>query len=305
MRVVFFGTAAFAVPAIKQITGQHKIVLCITQPDRPQGRGLSVEASSVKQAALALNIPLAQPQRLTLADVASVSADIGVVAAYGQLIRREVIDHFPHGILGIHPSLLPKFRGAAPVAWAILSGETMTGVTIFRINEALDAGPTLLRREVAIGPHESAETLTERLAEMGAEETLRAMEWINSGEAVFTPQAEAAATLAPKLSKSQCPIDWTQPAIQIDRQVRALIPWPGAVAAWQGQPLKIWQAEIAAGKTAAAFKPGSVVDCSGDQLVVATGDGALAIQQLQLPGKKKVTAKEFLSGYRVSIGDRF
>lgn len=304
MRVVFFGTAGFAVPPLEALHAQHAVVLCVTQPDRPQGRGLVIETSPVKRAAEKLKIPMIQPQRLALADVANISADIGVVAAYGQLICRGVIEHFPHGILGIHPSLLPKHRGAAPVAWALLKGDTTTGITIFRINEALDAGPLLIRREVAVGLHESAEALTRRLACLGAEETLRAVEMINAGQAVFIPQEESLASVAPKLSKAQGEIDWGKPAYSIDCQIRALAPWPGAWTVWRGQVLKIGSASPVEGGLSEKDKPGCVVAGTDNRLVIATGQGLLELKEVQLPGKRKITAKEFMAGYRLQAGDR-
>lgn len=305
MRVVFFGTSEFAVPALKKLAARHEVVLCVTQPDRPQGRGLALAASAVKEAALALHLPVIQPERLTLADVASASADIGVVASFGQIIRREVIDYYPHGILGIHPSLLPKYRGASPVASALLSGETITGVAIFRINEALDAGPVLITHQVAIDPDETAEALTRRLAGLGAEETLRALDLIDSHQAQFIPQDESQTTWAPKLSKAQGEINWLQPALKIANQVRGLAPWPGAFTFWQGEVLKVWSASLYPDASSGQGKPGQVLACDGGSLVVAAGEGKITIKEVQLPGKKKISAKEFISGYRVSAGNFF
>jgi len=305
MRVIFFGTSAFAVPSLQRLAARHTVVLCVTQPDRPRGRGLVREPSPVKQAAVKLGVPLAQPARLTMAALESVQADLGAVASYGQLIRREVLEYPAHGILGVHPSLLPKYRGAAPVAWALLRGETVTGATIFRLNEALDAGELISRRETAIEPHEDAAALMSRLAKLGAEELLNAVDLVASGRAVFAPQDDTQATLAPKLTKAQGRIDWSRPAEEIDRLIRAVVPWPGAVTTWQGATLKMWSAQVVAGPTQITTSaPGTVLAVTEEGLVIATGRGMLRITELQLPGKRRVSAKEFLAGHRVQVGDR-
>ncbi|MBI4342479.1 MAG: methionyl-tRNA formyltransferase [Candidatus Omnitrophica bacterium] len=304
MRVVFFGTAEFAVPSLEALaSGGHAIVRCVTQPDRPRGRGLRLEPSPVKQAALRLNIPLAQPERLSVSAVEDVQAQAGVAVAYGQLIRRDVLAHPAHGVLGIHPSLLPKYRGAAPVAWALLNGDTVTGMTIFRLNERLDAGEMVVQERVAIEPHEPADALTRRLAGLGAQCLLRALELIERGTAVSTPQDEAQATLAPKLTKAQGRIDWNAPAETIERIVRATIPWPGASTAWRGDTVKIWSA--AAGCAGTQAPPGTVVAMDGGLLAVSTGQGVLQIAELQPSGGRRMTVKQFLAGHPIKEGERF
>ena len=198
MRVIFFGTAAYAVPSLERLAAAgHTLALCVTQPDRRQGRGLTPQPSPVKQAAARLGVNMAQPERLDGRALAGVEADVGVVAAYGQLIRREVLELPARGVIGVHPSLLPKYRGAAPVAWALLNGETQTGTTIFQLDERLDAGPILSQRALAIEPSHTTATLTERLAGMGAEELVKTLEALEAGRITPRPQEESNATYAP------------------------------------------------------------------------------------------------------------
>jgi len=306
MRVVFFGTASFAVPSLERVVaGRHEVAMCVTQPDRPQGRGLAPAPSPVKQSAQRLGLPLMQPERLSAPLFDAVGADVGVVAAYGQLIRPDLLALPRLGMLGVHPSLLPKYRGAAPVAWALLRGERTTGVTIFRLNEALDAGDIVMRQALPVEPGEDADALTLRLATLGAEQLARALDALAQGRAVFTPQDEAQASLAPKLTKSHGHIDWRQPAELIDRLVRAMVPWPGASTQWQGQPLKVWATRPVPGTEVPGTEvPGTVVKVEPEALVVMTGQGTLALRELQLPGRRRMRVKEFLAGHPVCLGER-
>ena len=303
MRILFFGTAQFAVPSLEALAAHgHTIVQCITQPDRPQGRGLRVDHSPVKQAALRLNLPLAQPERLSLEALRGVTADVGVVAAYGQLIRRDVLSLPAQGVLGVHPSLLPKYRGAAPVPWALLHGETVTGMTIFRLNERLDAGEMLLQERMMIEPHEGADRLLHRLADLGADCVIRTLERVAQGQAIATPQDEAQATLAPKLTKAQGRIDWRAPAETVERVVRATIGWPGATTSWHGHELKIWSAT--AGSEQTSHSAGTVLAVDAEGLRVAAGQGIVRITELQAAGKRRMHVKEFMAGHRIAVGDR-
>lgn len=303
MRVAFFGTSAFAVPSLEQVAARgHRVVLTVTQPDRPQGRGLKAAPSPVKVAAQRLGLPLAQPARLDEPFARALDADIGVAVAYGSLIPPAVLAAVRHGMLGVHPSLLPKYRGAAPVAWAILNGETTTGITIFRLNERLDAGEIVEQAPARIEPDEDAEALTARLAQLGAEALVRAMDAIAAGRAAFRPQDEAAATLAPKLTKTQGVIDWRLPAEAIARQVRALIPWPGARTTWTEGEIKVWTARPLAGGRGI---PGTVMRVDGEGIEVAAGEGTVLVLELQRAGRKRMRAQEFVVGHRVCVGDHF
>ncbi len=304
MRIIFFGTSGFAVPSLKALAAKgHAVVRCVTQPDRPQGRGLGLEPSPVKQAALALRLPLTQPDRLTAAHLEGVSADAGVLASYGALIRTDVLKLTPHGVLGVHPSVLPKYRGAAPVPWALLNGETETGVSIYRLVEAMDAGPVFRRRRVAVEPDETADHLLDRLAVIGAEELVLTLSDLEAGRATASPQDDAHATFAPKLTKAHGRIAWDATAERIVRQVRALTPWPGAWTGWDGGVLKIWSA--AAAGNAADAEPGMIVRASADSIDVATGEGIVAIKELQAAGRRRMPSGEFLAGRRLKVGDRF
>ena len=308
MRVIYFGTSEFAVPSLEQLataaSGQT-VVMCVTQPDRPQGRGLGVEPSPVKRAATRLGLPMMQPAQLQVASFETLQPEVGVVAAYGQLIPTDLLALPPHGMLGVHPSLLPKYRGAAPVAWAMLNGEATTGVTIFRLNERLDAGGILSQQPVAIEVGEDAEALTNRLARLGAGELLRTLKAIATGQVRDRAQDERQASFAPKLTKAQGQIDWQRPAEFIDRLVHATIPWPGAATTWRGGALKIWAAGIGDRGAHAAAAPGTVIDATSDALVVMTGQGTLVIQEVQPAGKRRMRVKEFLAGHRIEKGERF
>ncbi len=307
MRVIFFGTSEFAVPSLEQlVTSGHAIAMCVTQPDSPQGRGLRPEPSPVKRAALRLGLPLAQPERAhaTLFDV--LEPEVGVVVAYGQLIRRDLLELPRHGMLGVHPSLLPQYRGAAPVAWAILNGEMATGVTIFRLNEALDAGEVLSRCHVPIASGEDAQMLTKRLALLGAQELVRGLEMLAFGRAHFEVQEASQASLAPKLTKAQGQVDWSQPAEVIERLVRATIPWPGASTHWQGMGLKIWKVSVGATPaTARAAAPGTVVGVAGERVSGGAGRGVVDLAEVQPAGRRRMSVKEFLAGHPVHVGETF
>ena len=305
MRVAFFGTSEFAVPSLERLAGSaHEVVLCVTQPDRPQGRGLKLGASPVKQAAQRLGIPVAQLERLTVGALEGRPADVGALASYGQIVKPDVLERFPHGMLGIHPSLLPKYRGAAPVAWALLNGETRTGLTIFKMNERLDAGDMLLQEPVEIGVEEDAAALTARLAALGAEALLRTLDQVASGRAAFRPQDEAQASYAPKLTKAQGRIDWSQPAAVVVRQVRALTPWPGAATSWRGEPLKVWRAAPGMSPAGGNAAPGTVTGVEAERLTVAAGTGHVELLEVQPAGRRKQTVREFLAGHNVQVGDQ-
>lgn len=305
MRVIFFGTAEFAVPSLEALAAAangQTVVMCVAQPDRPRGRGLGVAPSPVKRAATRLGLPLMQPERLTAALFQGLPYEVGVVAAYGQLIPREFLALPAQGMLGVHPSLLPKYRGAAPVAWAILNGESMTGVSIFKLNERLDAGDILLQETVPVQAGEDAQALTNRLARRGAEALLRTLELMAAGLARSQAQDESRASLAPKFTKAQGEIDWQKPAEFIERLVRATVPWPGAATKWRGGSLKIVSAGLGE-RHAKKTVPGTVIDVTADSLAVATGQGTLIVRDVQPAGKRRMSVREFLAGHRIKVGD--
>ena len=296
LTVVFAGTPDFAVPAFEAIAAsRHRIVAAYTQPDRPSGRGLKVESSPVKGAALACGIPVEQPATLkdpaAIERLASWRPDVMVVVAYGLLLPQAVLDVPRLGCLNIHASLLPRWRGAAPIQRALLAGDRETGITIMRLEAGLDTGPMLSRQALPIAPNETGGSLHDRLARLGGGLIVEALDRLQAGTAHFEPQDDAAATYARKLAKSEALVDWTQPAEALERQVRAFDPWPVAETRLDGQQLRIWRAHAAAAGASAA--PGTVLSSGKDGIAVMTGRGALVLDRVQLPGKRAVTAPEF------------
>jgi methionyl-tRNA formyltransferase len=297
LSVVFAGTPDFAVPALLAIAAsRHPLKAAYTQPDRPSGRGLRVEESPVKRAAVARGIPVEQPP--TLRDPAVVERlagyvpDVVVVVAYGLLLPQTVIDVPRLGCLNIHASLLPRWRGAAPIQRALLAGDAETGVTIMRMEAGLDTGPMLARHAIAIASGETGGSLHDRLATLGAGMIVEALDAVAAGTARYEPQDAAAATYARKLSKAEALLDWSQPAPALERQVRAFDPWPVAETRLGGRQLRIWKAHAEAGSQVAS--PGAVLRADQRGIAVMTGEGVLVLEQLQLPGRRPVTAREFL-----------
>ena len=296
MRVVFAGTPPFAATALEAIVAAgHHVALVLTQPDRPAGRGLKLTPSAVAALAGSLAIPIDKPASLKAAEaqarLRAAGADVMVVAAYGLILPRAVLEIPRHGCLNIHASLLPRWRGAAPIQRALLAGDERTGVCIMRMEEGLDTGPVLLRREIAIGPRETTGSLTATLAALGAEAIVAAL--ADLPEAPSQPQDDAQATYAHKVAKSEARIDWSKAAPEIDRQVRAFDPAPGAEATLAGEPLKIWSAEPVAG---ARGEPGAIVRASEGELIVACGAGGLRLLVVQRAGGRKMAVADFLRG---------
>lgn len=303
MKVAFFGTSSFGVPALEQLAAKHQVALCVTQPDRPQGRGLKPQPSPIRETAQRLNLPVVVPEKVReiMPELEQLACDVGVLASYGQLVPGALLRLPRHGILGIHPSLLPKHRGASPIVWPILQGDAETGVTIYRLVERLDAGEMLLQRATPIGPRETAAVLAERLSAWSGELIIEALALLDRG-ARWQAQDESHATYAPKLTKEQGTVDWQRDAATIDRMVRALNPWPGVATTWRGQPIKLW-AVTPQPDRAAAQPGGAVLRASAAGIEVATGAGVVTIESLQPAGKRRMSAAEFLAGNSVRIGD--
>ncbi|HVN07181.1 MAG TPA: methionyl-tRNA formyltransferase [Bryobacteraceae bacterium] len=300
MRVVFLGTPLFAVPTLESLVAAgHGVILVVTQPDRPRGRGQALAASPVKEAALRLGLPVYQPERVrrpeAFARLAEIKPDVVVVVGYGQIIPQSVIDIPPHGIINVHGSLLPKYRGAGPVQWAIANGETRTGVTTMRIDAGLDTGDMLLKAETDIGPEETAVELGARLATMGA--ALLAETLARIGEIVPEKQDSAQATYAPLLKKEDGAIDWRLPARTIHNRIRGFQPWPGGYTRFRGQQLHIWKSRVLPGESAA---PGQLAP---RPLRAVCGEGALELIEVQLEGRKRIGAEAFVNGQRIADGD--
>jgi len=308
MRIVFCGTPEFALPTLARLMAEpdFQIEAVVTQPDRPRGRGQHVAASPVKDAALAAGIHVYQPEKIK-SDSAyeffkRVAPDAVVIIAYGQIVPARLLDIPRLGWINLHASLLPKYRGAAPINWAIVRGETRTGLTSMRIDPGMDTGPTLLRWETDIGPHETAPELAQRLAAAGPELMVETLRKYDRGGIVPMPQEHSQASLAPMLKKEDGRIDWLQPATQIYNRIRGLQPWPGAYTAFRGQMCHVWgrpeaQAELA--------EPGTLV-AHGNEVRVACGGGTwLRLEHVQVEGKKRLAAREWANGARLKATETF
>lgn len=306
MRLVFFGTPAFAVDSLEALAdSRHDVGACVCQPDRPAGRGRRVETPPVGQAARARGIPLLQPERLRAEEMRSLfeahGAEIGVVVAFGKILRPRVLAIPARGFVNVHGSLLPRHRGAAPVARAILAGDKETGVSIMRLDAGMDTGPVFLSRSTPIGPDETAGELSGRLAAIGAKTLLEALDAIEKGVLEPRPQ-EGEPTLAPPLTKEDGRIDWARDAKAIHDRVRGVNPWPGAEATFRDKPVRIWATSPAEGGFG---EPGEVVEVSKARLRVAAATGAVDLLGLQLPGKKRVSFRDFVNGTRLRAGEMF
>lgn len=288
-------------PALEAlVASRHRVVAVYTQPDRPAGRGQQVTMSAVKQCALKHELPVEQPQTLkdpaALERLAQWQADLMIVVAYGLLLPKNVLETPRLGCVNIHASLLPRWRGAAPIQRAIQAGDKESGVTIMQMDVGLDTGPMLLERVTPIGARETASTLHDRLSTLGAEAVLEAIEAIAAGTATPRKQPDEGVTYAAKIRKEEALIDWSKSAADIDRQVRAFNPWPIAETRWNGQQLRVWEAVPLDKKTSAA--PGTVVATSSDGIEVATGDGVLQLTRVQAAGRKAMPAADFLKAHR-------
>ena len=287
------------------VAAEHEVILVLTQPDRPAGRGMQLTASPVKQFALQKNLPVLQPSSLKdpaiQATLNMAGADVMVVAAYGQLLPQAVLS-MPHfGCINIHASVLPRWRGAAPIQRALLAGDSASGITIMQMDAGLDTGPSLLQQTVPLTPHETAQTLHDKLAQLGAKMIVRVLAQLAQGELTAIPQPTQGATYAAKLDKSEAALDWTKSAQELDRAVRAYNPFPGAYTHFEHAPLKIWKGRPTTDYHGA---PGEVLAAGHDGILVACGTGALFIEELQKPGGKRLTAAQFIAGNPLPAGVR-
>jgi methionyl-tRNA formyltransferase len=309
LRIVFLGTPAFAVPSLRALLcSPHAVVAVVTQPDRPRGRGHKVRPEAVKLAALEAGLPVLQPERLNEPGfrdtLGGLAPDLGVVAAYGKLLPEALLALPRLGMINVHASMLPRWRGAAPVHRAILAGDEVSGVTIMRVVKALDAGPMLAATPTPIGPDETSAELERRLAELGAQLLVEAVDSVAAGTAVEIPQDESAVTYAPRLSRAESQIDWARPAAAVHNQIRGLHPWPLAAAMFRGQRTRLLRSAVATQADVDAT-PGTVYAVQPDAIEVATRPGAVRVTQLQIAGKAAMSAAEFLRGHPVQPGDRF
>ncbi len=308
MKILFFGTPGFAAASLQALMrSSHQVIGVVTQPDRPKGRGNQLAASPIKEAAHAGQIPIHQPTDLKeaffLQTIHSLKPDAAVVVAYGRILPKSLLDLFPKGVFNLHASLLPRYRGAAPIQWAIIRGETETGVTIFQLDEQLDHGPIVLQAKQPIQADDDAVSLSSALAQLGAQTIVQAMDIIQAGKASLTPQKDSAATHAPILKKEDGIIRWEADSRTIHNLVRGVQPWPGAMTRLDGKLLKILAATADPSRHDVNATPGTMTLADPQKgLWVQTGTGQLRIQRLQMEGGNPVSAEDFLRGHPTPPG---
>ena len=322
MRIVFMGTPDFSVPALKALVeAGHQVIAVVTQPDKPKGRGKEVQMTPVKIQAMEYGIPVYQPAKVREASFVEVlkglEADVYVVIAFGQILPKAVLELPKYGCINIHASLLPKYRGAAPIQWCVIDGERETGITTMMMDVGLDTGDMLEKAIIPIEEKETGGSLHDKLSMAGGDLILSTLKKLEEGTLVRTPQTDEGTCYAKMLTKSLGDIDWNQGAVSIERLIRGLNPWPSAYTMWNGKTIKIWAADVIAGREAADFlsepgvpaetgtAPGTVVCSDKRGLVVCTGGGLLSIRELQMEGKKRMDTPAFLRGYPIPAGDVF
>ena len=306
MKIVFMGTPDFAVPALKKLAADgHESALVGTKPDAMKGRGNKVQASAVKECALALSLPVSQPEKVKgntafIEQLQALAPDAVVVIAYGKILPKEILEIPPHGCLNVHGSILPRHRGAAPIQWTILAGDEEGGVSIMQMDEGMDTGDVLAESRVPVDAH-NAEELFDILSVKGADLIAETLAKIEAGEQITAvPQEDALATYAPMITKKDGLLDFGRPAAELERRVRGLYPWPGTYTYLDGQPFKIWTAGLAEGTPGAA--PGTVLKADREGILIACGEGALLAKEVQAPGKKRMAADAYLKGHSIEKG---
>ena len=308
------GTPEFAVPVLESlINSRHEVVAAVTQPDRPKGRGKNMQFSPVKECALAHNIPVMQPVNVSVPEVIdelrAYEPELIVVVAFGQFVTKKIREMPKYGCINVHASLLPKYRGAGPIQWAVINGEKESGVTTMYMCREIDKGDMLLKDTVTLDPKETGDSLHDKLSMMGGPLLLKTIDQLENGSAVRIPQCEEESTYAPKLEKTMGNIDWTMDADRIERLVRGLNSWPGTFTKIHGKTVKIWDCDVVRQETLtenqAAATPGTVIVSEKDQLIVKAGNGALSLRMLQPEGKKNMTVDAYLRGYPIAQGELF
>ncbi|MDI7259444.1 MAG: methionyl-tRNA formyltransferase [Thermodesulfobacteriota bacterium] len=307
-RTIFFGTPSFAIPVLNGLfQGEDEVVAIVTQPDRAKGRGQKITPSPVKELALQHGIIPLQPEKVkeggVLEAIKNLNPDLFVVVAFGQILPKPLLETPRFGAVNLHASLLPKYRGAAPIAWAILKGEKVTGVTTILMDEGMDTGDILMQAEIPIEEEDTAETLQEKLSSSGAQLLTETIERMKAGNISPLPQDHSKATYAPPIKKEDGRIDWNKGAEEIDRQVRAFNPWPGAFTGWENRLLKIYHGEVRKGRPQG--KAGAVVWVGSDFIEVETGRDSFLIKEVQPEGKRRMSVRDFLSGHCIPVGTVF
>ncbi|MEG2774909.1 MAG: methionyl-tRNA formyltransferase [Acetivibrio sp.] len=305
MRIVFMGTPEFSVPVLDTlIKSQHEVIRVITQPDKPKGRGREVQMTPVKSKAVEYNIPVSQPVKVReeafMKELKEWNPDVIVVIAFGQILPKALLELPKYGCINIHASLLPKLRGAAPIQWAVIQGEEKSGVTIMQMDPGIDTGDILLKKEIILEKKETGGSLYDKLSKMGGDLILEALDLAEKGQLHPIKQEDTLSSNVKMLDKALGRIDFSKPAVEIERLIRGLNPWPSAYTFLDGKTLKIWDADVVEGKEEIAV--GTVLAVTKDALIVQTGDQALAIKELQLEGKKRMDTSSFLRGFSVKEG---
>ena len=311
MRAVFMGTPEIAATVLKSVlASRHEVVAVVTQPDKPKGRGHEMAFPPVKEVALEAGLPVLQPQRARdegfIDELKALNPDIILVAAYGKLLPKAILDMPKFGCINVHASLLPKYRGASPIQWAVLNGDEKSGVTIMHMAEEMDTGDIILTEEVVLSKDETAGSLHDKLAEIGGPLLISAMDALETGRAPRVRQNHEEATYVKMLEKTMGNLDFSCPAVQLERFIRGLNPWPTAYTKLDGKLFKLWKAETVPEedvvKESKSFEPGTIVSVGKDSFDVLTGEGLLRIRELQIEGKRKMTAEEFLRGFKLEVG---
>ncbi|MCS7197351.1 MAG: methionyl-tRNA formyltransferase [Candidatus Bipolaricaulota bacterium] len=303
MNVIFMGTAPLGIPTLRALARAHNVLAVFTQPDRPAGRGLILTPPPIKRVAQELGILIYQPEKVNreVELIRALNPDVIVVVAFGQFLSKRLLAIPRHGCINLHASLLPKYRGAAPIQWAIINGERETGLTTFILNEEMDAGDILLQEKVPISDDDTAGTLHDKLAELGPDLVLRTLEGLEKGTLIPRPQDHSQATFAPKIESTMGQIDWNQPARKIFNLIRGLNPSPGAYTFWEGQRLKIYASRIVPSDS--IFEPGRVIN--PERLLVRCGEDALELTEVQPAGKRRMSGRDFVNGYKIRLGAKF
>ena len=305
MKVIFMGTPDFSVGTLEALVeAGHEVVLAVTQPDKPKGRGGKMQFTPVKETAMKYDIPVFQPKKVREAEcieeLRKYNADVMVVVAFGQILPKEILEMTPYGCINVHASLLPKYRGAAPIQWAVIDGEEVSGVTTMQMNEGLDTGDMIMKTEIVLDKKETGGSLFDKLASAGAKLCVETLEALENKTATWEPQGETTTSYARMLDKELGNINWEKTAVQIERLIRGLNPWPSAYTDWNGKVMKIWEADVVDKNTEAV--PGTIVKVEKDGFYVQTGEGQIKVTALQIPGKKRMDADAFLRGYQIEEG---
>ena len=308
LKIIFMGTPDFAAVSLEALlSSSHQVLAVVSQPDKPVGRGKKIKLSPVKEKAIAANIPVLQPEKAKdpgfIEELKEFQADIFVVAAYGKILPEAVLNLPPYGCVNVHGSLLPKYRGAAPIQWAIINGEEKTGVTIMQMNKGMDTGDMILKRELPIQQSDTGGSLYDKMAALGAEALLSALQSIEEGAFVREKQDDSMATYAPMLTKETGHIDWSRNSKDIVNLIRGLNPWPAAYTLYEGEPLKIWEGEALSQKAQGA--PGQILNTNKNGILTATGDGAILLTRIQARGGKAMAAADYIRGHTIEEGRLF